>query len=336
MAKWLVSSVRVMSLGIALVALVVVAGGGRAQARGQAEAAVQAPNPASWVPARLPDGQPDMQGLYVPNYRTNVPIEIWTDAERAEYRELLKKMRGDPLGRGRGQGPGFGEGDRQGGAPPEGTVLLVDPTPDGKIPYQPWAAAKRRYMRDHLYDREEFVSTRTRCFPAGLRSMNMGSNYNGWQIAQAPGVVLILEEWHHTYRTIRLDDRPHVGSDIQLWMGDSRGHWEGNTLVVDVSNFTDKTWVVGEIDGEGPSNNAFHSPALHAVERFTLVDADRIDYEVTIDDPNVFSRPWTLHRKIWKRAASDYSLFEYACHEGNVGWATMKRGLGFTEPSSTR
>jgi hypothetical protein len=166
--------------------------------------------------------------------------------------------------------------------------------------------------------------------------MNMGSNYNGWQIAQAPGVVLILEEWHHTYRTIRLDDRPHVGPDIQLWMGDSRGHWEGNTLVVDVSNFTDKTWVVGEIDGEGPSNNAFHSPALHAVERFTLVDADRIDYEVTIDDPNVFSRPWTLHRKIWKRAASDYSLFEYACHEGNVGWATMKRGLGFTEPSSTR
>jgi len=94
-----------------------------------------------------------------------------------------------------------------------------------------------------------------------------------------------------------------------------------------VSNFTDKTWVVGEIDGEGMSSNSFHSPALHAVERFTIVDADDIDYEATFEDPNVFTRPWTIHRKLWKRTPKDYVLFEYACHEGNVAWEDIKDAM---------
>ena len=286
-----------------------------------------------WQPPRLSDGQPDMQGFYVPNWRTVVPIERWTEAERQEYRELLSQIGGQPLVGGfdqaaRGAGDGFGEWDLQGeGQPSPDTIMLVDP-PNGKIPYQPWAAAKRKYMKEHLYDREEFMSTRTRCFPAGAaRDMNMGSNYNGWQVVQAPGVVVILTEWNHTYRTIRLDGRPHVGENIELWMGDSHGHWEGNTLVVDATNFTDKTWVVGEIAGDGPSNSSFHSPALHLQERFTLVDANQIDYEVTMDDPNVFEQPWTLRRKLWKRAEPGYVLFEYACHEGNIGWENMKQGL---------
>ena len=283
--------------------------------------------------SRLPDGQPDMQGIYVPNWRSTVAIERWTAAERKEYADLLVKIRGANTG----AGPGGDdiESDLQGERTPPDTLMVVDP-PDGRIPYQPWAAAKRRYMRDHIYDREEFVSTRTRCFPAGIRDMNIGSNYTGWQVVQTPGLVTILSEWNHQYRLIRLDGRPHVGREIQLWMGDSRGRWEGNTLVVDVSNFTDKTWVVGEIDGEGPSNNAFHSPALHAVERFTIVDRDHIDYEATFDDPNVFSRPWTIRRKLWKRAPKDYVLFEYACHEGNVGWEDMKQGLKLNRKPRTR
>src|SRR6185295_3044088 len=81
------------------------------------------------------------------------------------------------------------------------------------------------------------------------------------------------------------------------------------------------------IDGEGPSNSSFHSPALHVVERFTLVNADQIDYEATYTDPNVFTRPWTLRRKIWTRAPKDYQLFEYACNEGNVGFDNIKSGL---------
>lgn len=277
---------------------------------------------------RLPDGQPDIQGIWVPNWPSTVPIERWTDAERKEYTSLLNKVRGANTGAGPG-GPDI-ERDLQGEMPPAGTIMVVDP-PDGRIPYQPWAAAKRRYMRDHIYDREEFVSTRTRCFPAGIRDMNIGSNYTGWQIVQTPGAVVIVHEWHHTSRIIRLDGRPQLGPKLQLWMGDARGRWEGNTLVVEARNFTDKTWVVGEIDGEGPSNNAFQSPALKAVERFIVVDRDTIDYEATFEDPNVFTRPWTIRRKLWKRAPKDYVLFEYACHEGNVGWQNMKEGFGFSK-----
>jgi hypothetical protein len=299
-----------------------------APAPGWAQAAGTAAAPAAaeaWTPSRLPDGQPNMQGTYVPNWPTTVPVESLTDAEIQEYRDLLGELRGGQTGA--GGGGGFsGERNLQGNMPAKGTALIVDP-PDGRMPYQPWAAAKRRYMRDHLYDREEFMSTRTRCFPAGTRSQNMGSNYNGWVIAQAPGVVQIIEEWNHTHRIIHLDERPHPGPNIRLWMGDSRGRWEGNTLVVDVRNFTDKTWIAGRIDGEGPSNSSFHSPALRVTERFTLVDEDHIDYEATYEDPNVFTRPWTIRRKIWKRAPKDYNLFEYACHEGNIGWENMKKGL---------
>ena len=323
-------STRAMASLIVLVALAAGSAGCQAQAPAAGSSA-----PSDWAPQRLPDGQPDMQGIYVPNWPSTVPVERWTEAEAEEYATVLARMRGEPLARSTrptapsqvGQVNAGGERDLQGDMPPPGTVMVVDP-PDGRIPYQPWAAAKRRYMRDHIYDHEEFVSTRTRCFPAGIRDMNIGSNYTGWQIVQVPGLVIITHEWHHTYRIIRLDGRPHLGPKHELWMGDARGRWEGNTLIVDTRNFTDKTWVVGEIDGEGPSNNAFHSPALRVTERFTLVDADRIDYEATYEDPNVFTRPWTLRRRIWKRAPKDYVIFEYACHEGNVGWENMKAGLG--------
>ena len=327
--------VGVMVAAVGVVSLAGARAGGEAQTRRAADdPAAAGPEPTSWTPALLPDGQPDMQGFYIPNWRTIVPIERWTEAEREEYRaRLTEKYILGTLG-GRCSSPEFVEWDLQGeDQPSPDTVMVVDP-PNGRIPYQPWAAAKRKYMKEHLYDREEFISTRTRCFPAGAaRDMNMGSNYNGWHVVQAPGVVVFLTEWNHTYRIIRLDGRPHVGPNIELWMGDSRGHWEGNTLVVDVTNFTDKTWVVGEIAGDGPSNNAFHSPALHLQERFTLVDANHIDYEATIEDPNVFTRPWTLRRKLWKRAEEGYVLFEYACHEGNIGWANIKQAL-FGTPSA--
>ena len=335
--------VGVMVAAVGAVSLAGARAGGQAQTGGAADdPAAAGPEPTSWTPALLSDGQPDMQGFYIPNWRTSVPPERWPDGHSAEYSARVnEKYNLPPRGSGGiracgtcGGSPEFVEWDLQGeNQPSPDTVMVVDP-PDGKIPYQPWAAAKRKYMKEHLYDREEFMSTRTRCFPAGAaRDMNMGSNYNGWHVVQAPGVVLILTEWNHTYRTIRLDGRPHVGPNIQLWMGDSRGHWEGNTLVVDATNHTDKTWVVGEIAGDGPSNNSFHSPALHLQERFTIVDADHIDYEATIEDPNVFTRPWTLRRKLWKRAEEGYVLFEYACHEGNIGWENMKEGL-YGKPSA--
>ena len=177
--------------------------------------------------------------------------------------------------------------------------------------------AKKTYIRNNPYERKAFIDSRVRCLPAGTPRGIFSSSYNGWQVLQPPGHVVILYEHNHLHRVIPVDGSPHPGSDIQLWMGDSRGRWEGNTLVVDVTNFTDKTWVVGELGGEGMSAGSFHSPAMHLVERFTIVGDGRIDYEATIEDPNVFARPWKIAFPVWKRAPDDYVLFEYACHEGN-------------------
>ncbi len=128
------------------------------------------------------------------------------------------------------------------------------------------------------------------------------------KILQTPGQVIMINEFNHTYRVIPLDGSPHIGSDIKLWMGDSRGHWEGNTLVVDVTNFNEHSWL--DIVG------SFHSDALHVVERWTFVNADRIDYEVTLEDPKVYARPWKLLVN-HGRMDDDYELWESAIWEGN-------------------
>ena len=183
--------------------------------------------------------------------------------------------------------------------------LIVDPQ-DGRIPYQPWAAAKRR---EHLVNMEtptklEHIEPEDRCLLLGAPR----SNYRGdLQIRQAPGHVVILYEWVHAYRVISTDGRPHVGEDIHLYNGDSRGRWEGDTLVVDVTDFNGKNW----FDRAGN----FHSEALHLVERFTPISADAIQYEVTIEDPNVFTRPWTMSMPLYRRVEENARILEFRCVE---------------------
>ena len=311
-----------------LVLAIVAAGLATAAAAGQAPT----PQPASpstatpakpFIPKRLPDGQPDIQGIYTNQWV--VPIERFSKEERAAFQEAIVAHRGPNHVAGAGNNGAYGNEwfDRPGGprAPtnsphPPGYVAVIDP-PDGKIPWQPWALAKKNYIRDHPFETRAIYDYRVRCLPAGTPRGTFFSYYNGWQIQQAPGKVVILYEHNHLYRVIRLDGSPHPGPDIQLWMGDSIGRWEGNTLVVDVKNLTGKTWVVGDLGGEGMHTGSFHSPALHLIERFTIVDADNIDYEATIEDPNVFTKPWKLAFRIFTRAPKDYTLFEYACHEGN-------------------
>lgn len=260
---------------------------------------------------RLADGQPDIQGTYVTGW--GVPVERDTEEERQVWQARMEEVRGPNPGAYDLEWIEFGlqATDRR---PPEGTVQVVDP-PDGKIPWQPWARAKQRYIRDNPYEREEFLDSRVRCLPAGPR-FTLTSYYNGWQIIQTPGHVIFFQEHNHNYRVIPLSGS-HPPPDIQLWQGDSRGRWEGNTLVVDVTNFTDKTWIVGEPGGEGMAGGSFHSTALHMVERFTVVDENNIDYEATVEDPNVFTQPWKLAFGVWARAPEGYENFEYACHEGN-------------------
>ena len=243
----------------------------------------------SYVPPRTPDGQPDMQGMWLPG--------------GAELR-MERASGGDPpppaaeAGAAGDAGGGRGAGGRGGGAPRR--TMIVDPA-DGKVPFQPWALAKRAEIIDGQ-DKFEFVDPRVRCLPAGVPRVNLPIVFNTYQILQTPGHVVFLYEWSHLYRDIPLDGRPHVDPKIRLWMGDPRGHWEGNTLVVDSTNFTDKTHLLGNgapavgmpasqlTGGQG----VFHTEALHVVERFTMADANTIAYEATLDDPKVFTRPFKI------------------------------------------
>lgn len=180
-----------------------------------------------------------------------------------------------------------------------GKSLIVDPA-DGKVPYQAWAKTLQQE------NRSKYVEPNVPCFPSGVpRSMYVPTQV---EILQSPGNVLILFERAHTYRIIPTTPRPHVGSRINMWMGDSRGRWEGNTLVVDVTNNNAKTW----FDQAGN----FYSPAAHIVERFTPVDADTINYQVTIEDPRVYTRPWTMVFPLRRNKERGLRLLEEACHEG--------------------
>jgi hypothetical protein len=181
-----------------------------------------------------------------------------------------------------------------------GPSLVVD-TPDRKIPYQPWALEARKSMVDR------YISPLASCLPPGVPRHVIAPN--GHHIVQTPGYIVHLLEYSHSYRVISLTGAPHVPGTFRLFQGDSRGRWEGNTLVVDVTNSNGLTW----IDNAGN----FFSNALHVVERFTLVDADTIHYEARLDDPKVYTRPWTMVSALRRNKERGFELFEQACHEGN-------------------
>jgi hypothetical protein len=189
------------------------------------------------------------------------------------------------------------------------TSLIVDPR-DGRIPpltpeAQQRAAARAEARRLHPADGPEDGSLADRCIVRGTAGPPMlPAGYNNtYQILQTPDHVVILIEMIHDARIISLDGRPHLGKKIRNWLGDSRGRWEGNTLVVETTNFTDKT----NFRGSGEN--------LRVIERFTRVDDGTLLYQFTVDDPQSFARPWTAEIPMKKTAGP---VFEYACHEGNL------------------
>jgi hypothetical protein len=144
---------------------------------------------------------------------------------------------------------------------------------------------------------------------------------------QAPGLVIIRHEMIHETRVILLDGRPHVSNAIRSYMGDPRGRWDGNTLVVETTNFNAKTGSYGRNGNGNPT-----SDALRLTERFTLTDANTLKYHVTIDDPKTWTRPWAVAFSLERD--SDYVVYEYACHEGNYAIANMMRGARAAERSA--
>ena len=235
-----------------------------------------------WNPPRLPDGQPNMQGLW-----------IFDAVGSAHSVEDGREPESDIIQ------------DRVGERNP---IVMVEPA-DGRIPYRPEAAATRKELLVGIFTptKLEHVDPHVRCLLDGVPRINYVPG--GMQIGQIPGYVVIAYESNHTYRVIPMDGRPHVGKNVTLWMGDSLGRWEGNTLVVDVTNFNNETW----FDAHG----SFHSDALHVVERWTIVSDDRINYEVTIEDPKVFTRPWKMAITVNRNKAKGYEVWEDARHEGD-------------------
>jgi len=178
-----------------------------------------------------------------------------------------------------------------------------------EIPYQPWALQKKS---DNFANRAT-ADPESRCFLPGVpRVTYMPFPF---QILQAPNQVLIVYEYVHAVRRIYMNGSPHPRGPIQWWMGDSRGRWEGDTLVVDVVHFTDQTW----FDRAGN----FHSAALHIVERYTPVTPDHIRYDVTVEDPKVFTRPWNMSMLLYRRKEPRARILEYECYS----YALDEQGL---------
>ena len=179
-----------------------------------------------------------------------------------------------------------------------GRSAIVDPV-DGRIPYQPWAAARRDANFAKYIDAAQF------CLPHGSPRFAYGGNK---VVVQSPGYVFMLNDFADTYRIIPTDGRPHLGPDIALWEGDLRGRWEGNTLIIDVTN----QLAMSTIDHVGN----FVSESAHVVERMTMIDKDVILYTVTVEDARVFTRPWTMAFG-WRRGMNPtVEMWEQGCWEG--------------------
>jgi hypothetical protein len=303
----------------------------------QAQAAAPTPPPAkpAWTPLHTPWGEPDLQGTY--SNRTITPFERPDNVGNREFftREEVVAIEKRAL-------EGGGDENRRRGT--EGDVsrayndfwwdrgtkvtsmrtsMVADP-PDGKVPALTEEARKRQALEgqrpafrgtgangrgsDTWLDRSTFERCITRGMPGAMSPTAYNNNY---RITQSPGYVAIQIEMLGGTRVIPTDGRPHVNTSVREWMGDAVGRWEGETLVVETTNFTDKVLYRGAAEH------------LRLVERFTRVGKGEIDYRVTISDSTTFTRPWTLAIPY---VDTGEQMFEYACHEGNYGMAGILEG----------
>ena len=317
----------------AVVAVFVVAGAPLASA--QTTADEPAP-PTPW-------GDPDLQGIW--EYWTFTPLErpdelgernTLTDEEAAEVAEQgIRAARSVDDGANEGDTGAYGQEvwtERSRATALNQPSLIVDP-PDGKIPA--FTASEERRIVEHRTSGERPVRTRAggigsdgpedrglaeRCivgFSTGPPMLPAGYN-NNVQIFQSPGYVVLAVEMIHDVRVIPVDGRPHLPDHMRHWLGDSRGHWEGNTLVVETTNFTDQ---IGSFSNTSVSWGT--GGDLRLIERFTRVDDETLQYEFTVENPTIFTRPFTGR---YPMNRSELPLYEYACHEGNYGLMNILLG----------
>ncbi len=324
---------------VTLLAAAIVAQTGVASSQapsGARPALTGAPATKTWVMPRTAWGHPDLQGVW--STATVTPFErpaelagkeFFTEKEALEFEEKTVKA----VNRDRRDGAStdadvarayndfwWDSGTKV--VPTKRTSLLIDP-PDGKMPALTADAKQRQQARADARagrgpaDMPEDRNLWERCITRGLPNVMLPQVYNNnYQIFQTPNHVVILAEMIHDARIIPLDGRPHLPSSVRQWMGDSVGRWEGDTLVVETTNFTDKT------NYRGSGEN------LRLVERFTRLTADVLNYEVAIDDPTTFAKPFTVANPARR---SEGEIYEYACHEGNYGLTGILEGARMQE-----
>ncbi len=298
----------------------------------------------AWTPPRTADGHPDLQGFWANNNAT--PLErpkeladraLLTDEEVA----ALKKKAAELFVSGESDAA-FGDtvfqtvfanvsGTKKGFKSTDGqtgdygsvwndvrewdnrTSLITDP-PDGKMPPMTPEGQKRREAnmaaREHPAAGPQDRALQERCITYGSPQLVAGYQ-SYYQIVQTPASVVVMTEMIHDARPIPLTSAPHAPAAVRQWFGDSRGHWDGDTLVVDTTNYKPRSFM------------SVSSDQLHVVERFTLTDPDTLRYEITINDPGTWTKPWSLMIPL-KR--SPKPVYEYACHEGNIGMVGILAG----------
>jgi hypothetical protein len=299
---------------------------------------------AAWIPPRTPWGDPDLSGVFTNKDEQGVPFERPVEfagrqfVTDEEFRQRLTSAQhqldvdnaefdianADTSNAGRvgsATSPPPHWLDR--GTPSRRTSRIVDP-PDGRLPTQ--TPEGQRRIADRAAERARARSSRgpsdsyldrslyDRCITRGLPGSMMPVIYgNSYQILQGPGWVGIRYEMIHEVRVIPLDGRPHASTGIRSYMGDARGHWEGNTLVVETTNFKP----------ESAYQNS-NAEAMRLVERFTPVAPERVEWSVTVNDSTTWTRPWTFEIDLKKDATQE--VLEYACHEGNYAMTNILAG----------
>jgi hypothetical protein len=276
-----------------------------------------------WTASRTADGKPDIQGTWTNGFATPLerPRELgtkdfYTDEEVAAFeKQVEKRLNGPNSGADPVADPEVWWERGRRAVSSRRTSMVIDP-PDGRIPALTPAAqqrmtAARAETRKHPDSGPEDRSLMERCIVSpvgGPVPMLPGPYNNHYQLGQTPGYAIIVVEMIHDVRIIPIDGSPHPQAGVRQWLGDSRGHWEGDTLVVETTNFTDRTRFRGSDEN------------LHVIERFTRTAPDTLLYRFTIDDPTAFTKPWTAEIPL---ATSDGSMYEFACHEGNAAMANM-------------
>jgi hypothetical protein len=316
----------------------------------QQAGASQNPGRRTFTPPRTPWGDPDLQGVWPGTEMVGVPLQrpeqfgtrnVLTEDEFQQRVRQAKQTEENAFAEidvftadvtnagavGSPTSPPPHWLER--GKPSRQASLIVDP-PDGRQPavtaegktraseQQKIAQARRERLQGREADTYTDRSLYDRCITRGVLGSILPVIYNnGNEIVQGPGFVAIRNEMIHETRIVPLDGRPHLTPTIKSYMGDSRGWWEGNTLVVETTNLNGRNGVGGNGGGQT-------SDRIKLLERFTPLDADTLQYQVTIDDPGTWSAPWTIAFP-WKRDQS-YGMFEYACHEGNYAMFNILSG----------